>query len=107
MSAPIPIRRARPFSPLFLGGPWHGQRRELPEPMSDIIVPVPRPPQRVFSIVDPESRIDEIPELQTVRYELTKLAWPKAHRIVALYFPAGYSDADKEHAVADWLEGGA
>ena len=83
---------------LFLGGPWHGHREPVRlETSHDVHVPLDTTRR-------PESSLWEA---MTCRYALTRLTFPASGRVIPVYFPAGWSDADKDDALAAWLEAGA
>lgn len=78
---------------LFLGGQEHGKRHPKPRAMLMHFV-------KVVPDEDPM-----LMRVETEDYEFSRFRFPSAERDVVIYFPVGYSDATKEHLVANYLEG--
>lgn len=107
-------RRPDPAPTLFLGGPWHGERRET-FGLATIIAPVIMPPRMVDYATaardrrhpgyTPRGSFDDGPT--TVRYVRQRVSFRRAEKVVHIFAPAGWTPTDLDYALACWIEAGA
>lgn len=104
----MPNSRPRTPAPiLFLGGPWHGQRREVDVTLRTITAPIPQPPE----IIDyaNAARVGIAPTstgLVTMTYDRRLLGFGRVEKTVAVFVPTGWTDLDLDYALACWIESG-
>lgn len=95
-SSPAPI--------LFLGGPIHGERREVRGDVQHLVVPVPQPPKVIDYANAARSVFADGPE--RITYVRKRLAFPRAEKFVTVFAPSGWTDLDLDYALACWIESG-
>lgn len=97
-------RYSPPAPILFLGGPIHGERREVRGDVQHLVVPVPQPPKLVDYANAARSVFAD--GLERITYVRKRLAFLRAGKFVTVFAPSGWSDLDLDYALACWIESG-
>jgi len=102
-------RRRRPHAPtLFLGGPWHGQRREVDGATRTLSAPIPQPPEIIDYANAARAGIEPHPSsgLATMTYTRRFMGFGRVKKSVSIFVPSGWTDVDCDYALACWIESG-